>query len=213
MIVVSERRAGGTKFCLDLAKEKGLTFVAETSDRSVEELKYMRMYNDSMNGKHPKAIYHETNFADYYDFEELVDKIENHDDYVFLHNEFVTPVGFKDADIFLMRESPRDGCISVINFVIGNALKNNDIAKDEILVHTSILLRDQICQTYMMTRYCLMHDIEPVFYEKMDWSKPVNSTLIDQSIYRNEIYTSIDSHLNMTDLDFYRTMLLTKYKK
>lgn len=213
MIVVSERRAGGTKFCLDLAKEKGLTFVAETSDRSVEELKYIRLYNDNMNGKPPKAIYHETNSADFYDFEELINKIDNHEQYVFLHNEFRTPMSFKDADIFLMRESLRDGCISVLNFHLRIFSSIAEFPFEYILDQAAQITRDQIAQSYMMKRYCLLRDIEPIFYERQEWAKPVNSSHIDMLYYSHKLYKIIDDIIKQTDIDFYNQMLLTKYKK
>ena len=211
MIVVAERRSGGTKFCIDLANEKGLTFVGESSDRNIEELKYLRLYNDSMNGQHPKSIVHETKFQEYFEFEDFVEKIESHDEYVWLHNDFVTPVGFDRADIFLMRESPRDTCISVVNFVIGTSMQNVEFTKDQVFNHAITLIRDTVCQSYMITRYCLLKNIEPVFYERLDWSKPVNSTFIDQLYYSDQIYDMIDNNINETDLDFYRQMLLTLY--
>ena len=211
MIVVAERRSGGTKFCIDLAKEKGLTFVGESSDRTIEELKYLRLYQDSMNGQPPKAILHETNFAEYVEFEDFIQKIESHEKFVWLHNEFITPVGFDKADIFLLREDPRDACISVVNFLLNGMMQGVDIPKDLVLSYASMFAKDTICQSYLITRYCLLKNIEPVFYERLDWSKPVNSTFISQLPYSNQIYDLIDTHLNVTDLEFYRQMLLTLY--
>lgn len=206
MLVVAEQRSGATKFCQDLAAKHNLKFENELAAFHIKDLHF--------DGKHDIKEFHEAGKFDFLDFQTFYDMHENMDDYVVLMNQFSNMLGFDRADHFVMRKSTKDSLLSWVNY----QLKLYHIAMDkesrgmgtEYLAFARRMCIQVIRSSYMISQYCLSKNITPIWYEHLEYSKPVNTYYLDKLVNKDEVMNMVNLLLESANIEPIKKQLQEK---
>lgn len=207
MLVVAEPRSGATKFCQDLAKKHDLKIPEN-------ELAAYHIKDLHFDGEHDIKMFHEAGQFGFLDWQTFYDMHENMDDYVVLMNACQNMFGFNKAEHFILRKSSSDSLISWVNYNLklyhlstGNEPRGLGTQHLAYLRKTNMIV---VRTTYLIANYCLHNSITPIWYEDLEYAKPVNSNYIDNLMNDDEVYESINQLVDSAKIESIKKQLQEK---
>lgn len=172
MIVCSLPRCGATRFCLDLEKKSGLTFVGELHPIHIESDR--------------KAQTHETRFQTNFTPSDFADLLHDHSKHIILVNQHSYLLA-NQADAFILRKNMREAALSLVNYMMKMypELKPN-------------ALRFNIAQMYndyrALIAYLNKYQKDIIWYEDYYNIEKTNTPLLDLYPGRDSIIKEIDAY-------------------
>jgi len=162
MIVAAEPRAGGTKFCLDLAELTGKQYIGERYGV------HLQGYNNQPTWK---SQYHETQEQPVISIDEFFGE---HSDKIVLCNRHDILFACQQADYFIMRKSTIDMCLSGANYAKGAGIPPH------IFLQTG-RLSDLLEIKYVLASYVKYACESVTWYEDQSFARPVNTDKLSAS--------------------------------
>lgn len=184
MIVAAAPRAGGTKFCMDLAEEYGLKFFGEVHPRNCSELGAEFSKN--------KAAIHETRHNQICSINEFFDLVEDHSNHVVLLNHSML-FALNKATFYLMRKNFRNCVRSMIELALRGGA--NDLF---FLTYTTGV--QTFAELYTLVSYVERNNIKPIWYEDYFNNKPCNTPLLDAHPSREIIWNAIEEKIKLSGI-------------
>jgi len=201
MIVVAEPRCGATKFCIDLAEKNNLDFLGELYLESITGLEFLTHH------KHPKSIAHETKTGNFFSIETM--DLYTDEKKLFLLNQPVNTMGFDTSKFFIMRKNIRDTLLSYNNYLLTFGNINED--KINFALGLALFYTQHVFKiSYMITKYCKHYNKNVLWYEDMEYCKPVNTEKLNMTpeFYKSQIYSLIDLLITNSDMEILRKELI-----
>jgi hypothetical protein len=181
MLVCSLPRCGATKFCLDLADKTNLEFVGEVNPI------YLESYNDTK-----KQIHHESNYQPTYSNTKFIETLTYPNKYIALVNTMPYLV-INQADYILLRRNMYDAFLSTANFL----MKCDNTIKAEYVIQRLNMMYESLIA---ISLYVRLNKKEVVWYEEYFSRSGTDTSILDDSRYKQIIYRHIDGFMNHNDI-------------
>jgi hypothetical protein len=187
MIVAAWPRSGGTKYCMDLAKQRNMEFVGELRPGFLSEVGAPLSY---------KKHLHEAKHGDAYSIDQYFEYIANHDKYIILGNDLHWSI-LQNADVYLFRKSVPNTLLSLANMMC--SVLPEQIQDDMKLGMIISTLNTTLESMYVSVRYVETYGLPVLWYEDL-YDRAVNTTSLDTFRYGDMIRHTINDRISSTDI-------------